>query len=111
MNTSLVFARVGFFGSYWEVTVGDKTYTVKTQRDLVHVLTKGWVVEDKPQEKSTAAFTIETVQQFLDRGGKINVISPPPKTAAPKPAAVEVPKVAPSRITLDMLFGKPQPKA
>lgn len=110
MNTSSLFARVGYFGSYWEVTIGDRTFTVKNQRELMIALTKGDAPEERPQEKSAAGFTIETVQQFLDRGGKINYIAPP-KATAPKPAVAEPPKVAPSRITLDMLFGKPQPKA
>ena len=107
MNTARATFRVGFFGTYWQVTCGDETIVIKSVRELVAMLScKPYEHEAPAVPKPTP--TIESVEEFLARGGEIQRFV---RTAvAPLPPAVpEKVKLAPSRITLESLFGNKTP--
>lgn len=100
MNTARLTARVGWYGTYWTVQVGDNTTICKNVRQLVKALTGRQPEQEflPPPEPYT-----ETVEEFLARGGKIKRVSFP-TSPAPLPPAVSIPlQKAPSRITLESL--------
>lgn len=100
MNTARLTARVGWYGSYWTVQVGETTTICKNVRQLVKAL-MGRQVEAEPLPPP-APYT-ETVEEFLARGGKIKKVSFP-FAPAPLPPAMPIQvQKAPSRITLESL--------
>lgn len=112
MNTARGIFRVGYFGAYWQITFATgEVQIVKSSRELVAILSCKIVGSDDEDEKPTKRKppTIETVEEYLARGGKILRHRPPnPEEIKPPPPAIpENVKVAPSRITLDFLFRKP----
>ncbi len=103
MNTARATFQVGFFGDHWQIRSGDDLILVRSTRELVAVLSCK-SRESSPAPEPKAPPTYETVEQYLARGGKIirkEVPAAPPPVPPPTPEPVQV---APSRLTLEMLF-------